>query len=243
MLRLTLICALTIMPLVSKAISAKDIVIPSEGFIAQTYKDPLGRPAVGYGFDLKTVETVEILVASGFVTYAQIEYDLLHLDSPEFQPRVILSRAESLQVLETILGRKGAEVERHLRARDIDPNLSEGKIAALKSMVYNGSTSIIGPKLLRALRTKNMEGAVWEILLNSNSNLDPKTGKRIALAGIDVRRVREAVVFAGRASIESFVKKHKDTAPYIEFITRISNSGAKKQIQKAGLWNLIAGGV
>jgi GH24 family phage-related lysozyme (muramidase) len=80
--------------------------------------------------------------------------------------------------------------EKLLESRFGDINLSDNQRMSLLSLAYNG-TSLIGPKITAAVRSRNWQGVVDEILYNSNG------GKSKGLRGIPARRWREATMFAG----------------------------------------------
>lgn len=79
------------------------------------------------------------------------------------------------------------EAEHHVAAKLQGVDLPEHQRLALVSMAFN-NPSLIGPKLVDAIRRGDQEAAVNEILFNSN---------RSASRGLASRRYREAAMFMG----------------------------------------------
>lgn len=149
-----------------------DIIKEYEGFSPVPYTCPAGLKTIGYGHVIGRGES-----------YNRIT---------EWQADCLFAQdiAKSIYNLQ--------EIAPELFDDDSDVN----KIVAILSFVYNiGETKFRKSTLLKRISEKNWSAAGNEIL-RWDKTTDPKTGNKIALAGLTKRRQAEALLF-----MEGRVKK------------------------------------
>lgn len=152
-----------------------DFMSREEGVRKFSYKDNVGIPTVGIGFNLKANK--------------KLFKEALGVEDAFYKDVVAGKKSLNDEQVRTLFDNTIAVAEDVIK-RKISPDhpITENQRMALVSLAFNGGGGIIGPKITKALKTGDWQGVVDEILWDSGSK------KNAALRG---RRWREAQMFAG----------------------------------------------
>lgn len=153
-----------------------------------------GYRTVGYGFNMDSVGHKELFI------------ETLKVDGEYFQSvydgNVQITEAQGKKLFNAAV----AEAESIIDNRLKDVDLNNQQRLALVSMAYN-SPKLIGPNLIKALKSGDNESALKEILYKSNAT---------RMLGLYNRRYEEALTFAGadrNSGVPSYLAYMADVLP------------------------------
>lgn len=152
-----------------------------EGYRTKVYKDIKGIATIGYGFNLEDAAN------------RRLAKQVLGWDDPEYSKVLTGKRSISKDEAQTLFDAAVAQAERQVRSRTKGLKLKKHEHLALVSMAYN-NPSLLGRDLMRALKSKDREAAIKEILYKSN---------RSKSEGLAHRRYMEASMFVGMSDAQS----------------------------------------
>lgn len=147
---------------------------PDGGFAPTPYRCPAGHLTVGWGHRVRRGETFpDPLTAEGAEA-------LLRADLERIAPHV----AVALRRLEVPQNGAGDR-----------PQVTQSMFDAIVSLGFNiGVGALLGSTLMRRMRVGDFAGAAEEFLRWDKAR-DPKTGKKVRLAGLVRRRKAERALF------------------------------------------------
>ncbi len=145
-----------------------------------------GRPTVGFGFNLNRKDAGKLLAEVG------LDKNLL------MQGQQTMSRQQASRLLDITLFQFRKELKAKL-GTDTMAKLSKNQVMGLLSMTYNGGTeTMIGPRILAALKAGDWQAASDEIRLNSIDEVGMTArGEGHLINGLRNRRAAEADLFDG----------------------------------------------
>lgn len=144
-----------------------EVIKHYEGFVPTAYTCPAGKKTIGYGHVMAKGES--------FTSVSLFQADLL----------LYQDITKAIFNLEKIAPELFTADEHRIE-----------KILAITSFLFNvGETNFRSSTLLKKIRNQEWSAAANEILRWDKAT-DPKTGKKVALAGLTKRRQSEALLFA-----------------------------------------------
>jgi len=159
-----------------------------EGYRRQVYKDTKGIATIGYGFNLEDPAN------------RRLAKNVLNINDSEYSKLVTGKRSISKDEAQVLFDAAVAEAEKQVRSKTKGLKLSKHEHLALVSMAYN-NPSLLGRDLMKALKQKDREAAIHEILYKSN---------RSKSEGLAHRRYMEASMFVGMSDAKSVLPPLED---------------------------------